>query len=295
MPDAGDSSSDKHVPTHLGVCSWSLQSLGPRDLLAGLETVGIDNVQLALVPLVEEPRIWADAAQILHENGVRVLSGMFATSQEDYTTLESIRETGGVRPDRTWPESLELAIRVADLAEEVQIRLITLHAGFIPHEPEDPVRETVLHRLQQLVDVFAERGVSIALETGQETATTLLSALEALERPSVGVNFDPANMILYGMGDPVEAIRMLAERVVQVHIKDALPAETPGSWGSEVPLGSGAVPWPEFLEAVVALPRSVDLVIERESGDERDEDIITARRLLETHFVGLVDCSGERG
>ncbi|MAB72527.1 MAG: xylose isomerase, partial [Planctomycetaceae bacterium] len=107
-----------------------------------------------------------------------------------------------------------------------------------------------------------------------------LDALAELGHENVGVNFDPANMILYGMGDPVDAIRLLADHVVQVHAKDATPTETPGTWGGEVPLGTGAVDWNRFLEVVATLDESIDVVIEREAGDAREDDILAARRRL---------------
>jgi L-ribulose-5-phosphate 3-epimerase len=271
-------------PRGLGVCSWSLQPATPSELLTALEGTGLEAVQLSLLPLVEEPRIWANSVQVLRDQGIRILSGMFSTTHEDYSTLETIRETGGVRPDAHWPETLDSAMRVANLAEESTIRLLSFHAGFIPHDRGDSVRETTLHRLRQIVDLCAERGVSIALETGQETAATILDVLEELDRPDVGINFDPANMILYGMGDPIDGLRLLADRTVQIHVKDALPAEVPGTWGSEVPVGSGAVDWSAFFDVVEAMDRPVDLVIEREAGDARVADIITARKLIEDRF-----------
>ena len=101
------------------------------------------------------------------------------------------------------------------------------------------------------------------------------------------MNFDPANMILYGMGDPVAAVRALAPRIRQVHIKDALPAEVPGTWGREVRVGDGRVSWREFLQAVrdanAAAGRDredIDLVIEREAGAARAGDVAHARDLL---------------
>ena len=169
---------------------------------------------------------------------------------------------------------------MAALAGVEGLPLVTLHAGFIPHESNDPARAVVLDRLRTLADVFAEHGVGVGLETGQETAATLLDALGELDHENVGVNFDPANMILYGMGDPVEALELLSDHVVQVHAKDANPTATPGTWGSEVPLGTGAVDWNRFLEAVENLGRPVDMVIEREAGEARETDILAAKRRL---------------
>ena len=155
-----------------------------------------------------------------------------------------------------------------------------MHAGFIPHDSSDPAREIVLDRLREVADLFTVRDVQLGLETGQETAETLLNALDALDHPGVGVNFDPANMILYGMGDPVEAIRRLAPRVIQVHAKDATPTATPGTWGSEVLLGTGSVDWAAFLPEVRAIVPPVDVIIEREAGETRREDVAGAHRFL---------------
>ena len=269
----------------IGACSWSLQVTSPALLMESLETTSVRALQIALMPMIEEPRIWTDVFSILRDEGVDVLSGMFAARGEDYTTLDSIRRTGGVCPDGTWPVTLEHALRVADLASETGLKLVTFHAGFIPHDKDDPNRSIVLKRIATVADVFAKRGVAIGLETGQETAATLLQVLEELAHPNINVNFDPANMILYGMGDPIESLKMLSQHVAQVHIKDALPASTSGTWGTEERIGEGAVDWDSFLDAVAALPRTVDLVIEREAGDQRISDIEHAYVFIESRLA----------
>jgi sugar phosphate isomerase/epimerase len=137
--------------------------------------------------------------------------------------------------------------------------------------------------VRAIADAFADHGVRVALETGQESAMTMLEALADLGRPEVGVNFDPANMILYGMGDPVAALRLLAGRVAQVHIKDAVPSPTPGRWGSERRAGEGAVEWPAFFGVLAESRLDGDLVIEREGGESRVDDVIAARRLIERY------------
>ena len=275
------SSHDEYAnPSRVGVCSWSLQPGSLAHLIESTKALGIDAVQLALTPLITNPGHWADCFSRLAESGITVLSGMAETVGEDYSSLESIRRTGGLLPDETWPDTLTQLLRVADIAADGPFDLVTLHAGFIPHAPDDPGREVVLERLDKVASAFAQRGLRIALETGQETAPTLMEALADSRLDQVGVNFDPANMILYGMGDPVEGLELLAGRVVQIHVKDALPAGTPGTWGSEVPVGTGAVDWPSFFDAVFRLPRHVDLLVEREAGDRRAEDISTALDFL---------------
>lgn len=267
------------MPT-LAACSWSLRTASPDELADALGRCGLDAVQLALVPCVEEPAAWGDAVARLRARGIRVVSGMLATVGEDYSTLESIARTGGVRPDATWPATRARAEAVAALAGRARIGLVTFHAGFIPHDRADPGRRAMVARLREVADRFAAHGVQVAFETGQEDAATLLGALEEIAHPNIGVNFDPANMILYGMGDPVAALRALAPHVVQVHVKDAIPAPVPGTWGNEVVAGTGAVDWAAFLAEVARLPREVDLVIEREAGPTREADIAAAAAVV---------------
>lgn len=269
-----------HPSARVGVCSWSLRPENSRDLVEKVRRTGVAAVQLALTPSVERPAEFADAAGRLREAGITVLSGMLETVGEDYATIARIAETGGVRPDATWPATRARAEAVARLAGSLSLPLVTFHAGFLPHDRRDPERARMIARLREVIDLFGAQGVAVAFETGQEPAATLAECLVELERPTVGVNFDPANMILYGAGDPVAAIGRLAPWVRQVHVKDALPSGRPGAWGSEVPVGTGAVDWNAFLAAVHHLPRAVDLVIEREAGDDRIGDVRIAAEVL---------------
>jgi len=258
-------------------------------LAESVHASGLGVVQLALVPVVTDPAVWGSAVKVLADAGIRVVSGMLAMAGEDYATLESIRRSGGVRPDASWSRNLRLAEAVAEAASLTGIDLVTLHAGFLDERKDDPTRMAMLDRLRTLADVFAARDVAIAFETGQESAATLLEVLDELDRPAVGVNFDPANMILYGMGDPVEAIERLAPRVAQVHIKDAVGADRPGTWGTEVPAGHGAVDWAALFDAALRIEPPVNFIIERESGHERMDDIAAARLLIETR-LGATGC-----
>ena len=273
----------------LGVCSWSLQPDSPADLVHRLEETGLSKVQLALSPAVSERETWGGVFEALESGGISIASGMMAPVGEDYSTLESIARTGGIRPDMTWPANEAMSRAMAVLSRQAGIELVTLHAGFLPHDPGDPERSSMVQRLQTLASIFSDQGVRIAFETGQESASTLLDVLDEIDRDSVGINFDPANMILYGMGDPVEALELLRPHVFQVHIKDAVSADTPGEWGQEVAAGSGEVDWPAFFKTLADGPRDVEAIIEREAGSRRVDDIRTAAELVRTH-VGPITC-----
>lgn len=269
------------------VCSWSLRPTSPADLAEKVKACGLDAVQLALDPVRTGAWDESDLVRTLNEAGIRLVSGMMATAGEDYTTIESIRRTGGVRPDATWEENLAAARANADLAARLGLPLVTFHAGFIPEDEADPEWAKLLGRVRAVVDVFAAKGVRIGFETGQESAATLLRVLDALDRPGAGVNFDPANMILYGTGDPVAALTDLAPRVVQAHVKDAVRAGQAGVWGEEVPAGTGEVDWDGFFAALARAP-GPGLVIEREAGERRVEDVRLAAAMIRERSAGRV-------
>lgn len=266
----------------IGVCSWSLLPPDARTLAERARATGVSAVQLALDPIRHGVMGVEDVRRSLKDAGLVLVSGMMAMEGEDYSSLGAIRETGGVAPDSTWAANRAAAKELSRIAEELGIGLVSFHAGFLPEELGHPRWDVVIGRLRELAGVFGERGAQVALETGQESQVTLSRALDALSRERVAVNFDPGNLILYGSGDPVAALRVLAPRVIQAHIKDALPAREEGSWGTEVPVGEGAVDWAALLSALRGCPQVTTLVIERESGPDRLGDISRAREFLET-------------
>jgi sugar phosphate isomerase/epimerase len=264
----------------IAVCSWSLQPRSPEDLVEKLSACGIQKVQLALEPLLNDPEIWSNCCATLANAGVEIISGMMGCVGEDYSTIQSIKETGGVMPDKTWPATLSNLTQAAPLARQLGLKLVTTHAGFIPHEPDSLEFGKGVGRIREAASAFAEYGVSLALETGQEPAPVLVEFLKSVKRSDVGVNFDPANMLLYGSGEPIAALSQLMPFIRQVHIKDALPSGIPGTWGTEVPAGSGAVTWKAFFQTLDAAGFHGHFVIEREAGASRIPDIAVARDMI---------------
>jgi L-ribulose-5-phosphate 3-epimerase len=266
----------------LAVCSWSVQPSNPQQLFAALREIGLARVQIALDPIREQPTVWGGFAEQCAQAGVQLVSGMFGCVGEDYSTLDSIRRTGGIVPDSTWEQNWINIQHTARLATSLKLNLIGFHAGFLPHDPKDPDYQKLLGRLRQVADLFAAAGIDLALETGQETAETLRSFLEELKRPNVGVNFDPANMILYDKGDPIAALRVLSPWLKHVHIKDATKTKVPGTWGEEVVVGTGQVVWREFFQVLEERKFGGFCAIEREAGNQRVRDIRAGREFLQT-------------
>ena len=269
------------VSERLAVCSWSLQPKNPQQLVEQLEKIGIHRVQIALDPIRGEAATWGNFGALAKQRGIKIASGMFGTIGEDYTTMETIRQTGGIVPDKTWEENWRNIQLTAKLAAGMGIRLVTFHAGFLPHDERDAGFVKLRDRLRQVADAFAAEGVDLGLETGQETADALKHFLQVLDRRNVGVNFDPANMILYEKGDPIAALETLAPWLKQCHIKDARRTKRSGTWGDEVVVGTGEVDWRSFFGVLDRIGYKGDLCIEREAGNQRVEDIRAAREYLE--------------
>ena len=274
------------TPEQLGVCSWSLQARGADDLVAKVKATGVKDVQLALSAHRDDPAALDGVRTSLDAIGGRIVSGMFGAVQEDYSSLDSIRRTGGFVPDDAWDENWHVAQAAAKAANLMEVDLVSTHAGFLPEDPKDPAYGKLLKRLQRIADLFADHGLTLLFETGQETAAHLNHFLDRFGRDNVGINFDPANMILYDKGDPIAALRELMPRVLQVHIKDALRTKSPGQWGSEVVVGTGEVDWPAFLQILAENNFMGNMVIEREAGDDRVGDIRAAAMKLRSLMAG---------
>ena len=255
-------------PLSLGVCSWSLQVKSIRELKGFLDGLGVNVVQIAC----GDPHhaSWDEgegmpAAAL--ESGIVMTGAMLGFPGEDYTTPQTIKQTGGfgnpaLRAERIerlkWAIQRTMALGLSDLS---------LHAGFLP-APDDPGRSAILEALAEAGKLAAARGITLAFETGQETADLLRLTLDELGLPNLKVNFDPANMLLYDMGDPIRAVEILGPDIRSVHVKDARRPTVPGQWGQEVPLGQGEVDIREFVSALKKNGYAGPLVIEREVGDQ---------------------------
>ena len=260
----------------VSVCSWSLKQ-DVHELAESMRKLDIGYVNLAVRPALQEGG--EKFLQAVREQDWTISSTMIDFPCEDYSTLESIKKTGGIGPDEHWDENRELALGAIDVTAELGAKYLLMHAGFIDHtQPEYAKR--FYDRIRLLADAAGEKNVKFLMETGQETAEELKHFLEKMDHPALRVNFDPANMILYDKGNPLEAIKVLAPWIKHVHIKDALLTETPGTWGAEVPWGEGEVDSDAFLRTLKEVGFDGALAIEREAGDDRFGDIKKAAERL---------------
>lgn len=266
----------------VGVCSWSLQVKNISELNGFTNKLGIQNVQIACGDPHHASWDEGDDMPIKAKNSSFKLTGaMLGFPGEDYTSPQTIEKTGGFGDPATRPERLERfkwsLLRVQDLG----VNDIMFHAGFIP-SINDAGRKSFLQTLETVSTLANNSGVNVSFETGQESSELLFTTLKELDRSNLFVNFDPANMLLYDQGNPIEAVEMLGKYIRSVHLKDANRPKIKGQWGEEVVLGKGEVNIPLFLKTLKKIGYSGPMSIEREAGSQQDRfnDILQAVEYL---------------
>lgn len=264
----------------IGVMFWA-----GRDNLAELRALGVQSGQLGVggdVPLTSAAAVeWREA---IADAKFSIATVVCAYTGEDYADIPTVQRTVGFIPPATREEREQRTIEASDFAAALGVKSIACHIGFVPDDHSNPDYIAVRDMVRRICARAAKHRQTFALETGQEPADTLLHFIADAECPNLKINFDPANMILYGSGDPIEAFEKLAPHVVSVHAKDGdwPPADKPGALGSERPLGQGAVGIPRFVDAMKRAGYQGSVNVEREIEDQaqRLADIGMAVRFL---------------
>ena len=201
----------------------------------------------------------------LKELGLTITVVFCGFEGESYADIPTVVKTIGLVPAETRAARTQETKEIADFAKLLGVDTIGMHLGFVPHDKSDPLFGEVVTVTQQICDHCKANGQRFHLETGQETADALLQFIEAVDRDNLFVNFDPANIILYGVGQPIEALKKVGKHVRSVHCKDAKWAAKPGEeWGAEVPLGTGDVGMEDFIRTLKEIGYEGPLTIERE-------------------------------
>jgi sugar phosphate isomerase/epimerase len=220
----------------------------------------------------------------LEELGIRISVVFGGFEGESYADIPTVVKTVGLVPPETRAARLQEMKEISDFARMLCVNALGLHIGFVPHEKSDPMFPDVVKVARELCDYCKGNDQNLHLETGQEGADALLQFLGEVNRDNLFVNFDPANMILYGSGEPIEALRKVGSFVRSVHCKDGKWAAHPGQeWGREVPLGEGDVGMENFLRTLKEVGYTGPLTIEREIPQEpsrQKEEIGGGIRLL---------------
>ena len=204
---------------------------------------------------------------------------------ESYESISITKDTVGLVPIATRESRLAEMKEISDFALWLDCSVIALHIGFVPHDTADPDYLAIVKMTSELCEYAKSNGQNLHLETGQETADGLLQFISDTGAQNLFVNFDPANMILYGVGEPIAALEKLGKLVRSVHCKDANWSDQPGvTWGQEVPLGEGEVGIEKYLQTLEKIGYEGPLTIEREIPQEPErqkQEIGHAASLLE--------------
>jgi sugar phosphate isomerase/epimerase len=205
----------------------------------------------------------------LKELGITLTAVFGGFEGESYADIPTVVRSVGLVPRETRAARLKEMKEIADFARQLNCDVVALHLGFVPHDKSDPLYNEVVALTRDLCDHCKINGQNVHLETGQETAEGLLQFIMDTETQNLFINFDPANMILYGTGEPIAALERVGQFVRSVHCKDGKWAKNPGQeWGQEVPLGEGDVNIERYLRTLDSIGYSGPLTIEREIPQE---------------------------
>ena len=187
---------------------------------------------------------------------------------------------GIVPPDYRFARVEEI-IKTSDFAAKLKVNQVATHVGFIPENPNDPLYPGVVAALKHVVTHCHDNGQKFLFETGQETPVTLRRIIEDLGKKDVGINFDPANLLMYGKANPVDALDIIGEFILDIHAKDGEYPTNGRELGMEKPLGQGRVNFPTLFSKLKKLGYNGPVTIEREiSGDQQKKDILAAVEIL---------------
>jgi sugar phosphate isomerase/epimerase len=190
--------------------------------------------------------------------------------------------TIGLVPPATRAARLDVLKRGSDFAHQVGVPSITTHVGFVPETPTDPLYPDVVAALSEIATYCLGNQQGFWFETGQETPVVLLRIIETIATGNLGINLDPANLLMYGKANPVDALDVIGRYVRGVHAKDGEYPTNGSKLGVEKPLGEGRVNFPVLLRKLHELGYDGALTIEREiSGPQQIADIRTGKAFLE--------------
>ena len=270
-------------PWPIGVFASLDAGLGVKwDVIAEL---GLPTIQLHAPHASQRDQATAEKLKRQLENMNVVCTAVFGGFEgESYADIPTVVKTIGLVPETTRAERLAEMKEIADFTHWLGCDTVALHLGFIPHDTADQTFRDVVAVTAELCDHCAANGQFLHLETGQESAEGLLQFIAEVGRDNLKINFDPANMILYGTGEPIEALKKVAAHVRSIHCKDATWSDKPGeTWGCEVPLGQGQVDIRKYLQTLAEIGYQGPLTIEREIPEEPErqkQEIGAAIQLL---------------
>jgi len=241
----------------------------------------IPTCQLSVAPDLQTEAEAAKILSIQKECPVEITALVGTWSGPVEWNFEYGPETLGIVPVAYRAHRVKELIQCARFAKILGVKDMCTHVGFIPENPREPLYAETVAAIRHLAREYKALGIRFNMETGQETALTLLRVIEDVDMDNLGLNFDPANLILYGKSNPIDALAMVGKYVNGVHAKDGNYPTTGMGLGQETPLGEGSVNVPAFIAKLKEIGYDGPVTIEREiEGDCQKEDVAAANRML---------------
>ncbi len=251
-------------PLELGVIFWAQSDKPAREQIQAIKALGLNCAQLGCsgdFQHIGKAAEWKAAAVA---EDFTLLAVVAAYDGEDYADIPTVERTVGFIPPATRLIREGRTLALSDFGHEAGIPVFACHVGFVPHDKTNEHYIEVQAMVRRICDRCAKNGQFFHLETGQEPAHVLLDFLTDTCKPNLAINFDPANMILYGTSDPIEAMEVLKGHIRSVHVKDGEWPTSSGHLGTEKPLGQGSVGMPSYIAKLKEIGYTGPLVIERE-------------------------------
>ena len=254
--------------------------------LAGLQTVrdaDIFTVHLQYPAQFDSAEGIEQIRDAVRQTGVAITTVFCGFEGESYADIPTVINTVGLVPEEPRAARVEKIEQISRFARELSVNRVGAHIGFIPHDTADPRFDALVETVRGICDSLSKREQNFALETGQESAQSLKIFIQEVARPNLKVNFDPANMILYGTEAPIPATKLLMPWIDGVHCKDGSWPTEKDQLGGETPFGQGDVAATAWLQTLIGEGYRGPLTIEREiSGPQQMQDVIAAKTLIES-------------
>ena len=250
--------------------------------LDAVKQLGVHTVHLHAPPAnLRRPEKAAEIRDQFADAGISVTVVFCGFEGESYETVPIVQQTIGLVPKATREKRLKETLDISDFAKALGVDVIAMHLGAVPENPNHEDYSTIVEAVREVCDHCRDNGQGFHLETGQETVEALIRFIQAVGRENLAINFDPANMILYNAGEPIEALKKVGIYVKSVHCKDAKKTRDPSQkWYEDCPLGEGDVRMDDFVRTLKEIGYDGPLTIEREYSEDQAGDIHEAVNLL---------------
>ncbi len=250
---------------------------------AELNDSGFQSCQLVYKPEVYTQEAAKEIRKAADANGIEI-SAMFCGFYDNDTVWDLYYGfcTSGLNIEGYRAQRVRYVREAITFAMHAGIEDIVIHAGFVPNNPFAPEYATLLSAVKNLALHCKGYGMNLLLETGGEAPITMVRLIQDVAEENVFINFDPANILMYGFGNPLDAITVFGKYIRNMHGKDGVLPHDPRVLGEEKPVGQGMVDFPKALAMLKKLGYDRFITIEREiTGEEQKRDILQAKDYLE--------------